>query len=333
MSFSFNININPQSNTLKYLQLVDAIIDAINENTLNEGDMLPSVNDLIKNASLSRDTVFKAYTELKNRGIIESVPNKGYFVTRNRNRVLLFLDTFKAYKEVLYDGFRSNLPENISVDLHFHHYQIEVLEYILNDSVGKYSHYIVMNFDHPDMEKVISKIPQEKLLIIDWNIHASSTHSYVCQNFGKALYDVLAAQIDKIRRYKRFVYLYPEKLTYHPKESILSFKQFISDQDVNGEILYDHKKIEIEPGDLYLLVSDRTLSMILDQATEKGLEPGRDFGIISYNETPMKRFVKEGITVLSTDFTQMGKRAAEFVLNTQPVQEVVPIRLIERNSF
>ena len=135
MSFNFNININPQSNTLKYLQLVDALIDAINENTLNEGDMLPSVNDLIKNASLSRDTVFKAYTELKNRGIIESVPNKGYFVTRNRNRVLLFLDTFKAYKEVLYDGFRSNLPENISVDLHFHHYHIEVLEYIINDSI------------------------------------------------------------------------------------------------------------------------------------------------------------------------------------------------------
>lgn len=333
MSFNFNININPQSNQLKYLQLVDAIIDAINENTLNEGDMLPSVNDLIKNASLSRDTVFKAYTELKNRGIIESVPNKGYFVTRNRNRVLLFLDTFKAYKEVLYDGFRSNLPENISVDLHFHHYQIEVLEYILNDSVGKYSHYIVMNFDHPDMEKVISKIPQEKLLIIDWNIHANPSHSYVCQSFGQALYDILLANIEKIRTFKRFVYLYPEKLTYHPKESIHSFKQFISDQEVKGEMLYDHKKIAVEPGDLYLLVSDRTLSMILDQATEKGLEPGRDFGIISYNETPMKRFVKEGITILSTDFTQMGKRAAEFVLNTQPVQEVVPIRLIERNSF
>jgi DNA-binding LacI/PurR family transcriptional regulator len=122
-------------------------------------------------------------------------------------------------------------------------------------------------------------------------------------------------------------------LTYHPKESIHSFKQFISDQEVKGEMLYDHKKIAVEPGDLYLLVSDRTLSMLLDQATEKGLEAGRDFGVISYNETPMKRFVKDGITVLSTDFTLMGKRAAEFVLNTQPVQEVVPIRLIERNSF
>ena len=190
-----------------------------------------------------------------------------------------------------------------------------------------------MNFDHPDMEKFISKIPPEKLLIIDWNIHASPTHSYVCQDFGQALYDVFEAQIEKIKRYNRFIYLYPEKLTYHPRESIINFKRFVNDFSITGEMLYDPKKIEIKQGDLYLLVSDRTLSMILDQATEKGLEPGRDFGIISYNETPMKRFVKEGITVLSTNFTQMGKRAAEFVLNTEQIQEVVPIRLIERNSF
>ncbi len=57
----FNFNINPLSNTLKYIQLVDAIVNAINEHTLSEGDMLPSVNDLVKNASISRDTVFKAY--------------------------------------------------------------------------------------------------------------------------------------------------------------------------------------------------------------------------------------------------------------------------------
>ena len=48
--FNFNLNINPLSNTMKYLQLVDAIVDAINEKTLNEGDMLPSVNDLVRNA-------------------------------------------------------------------------------------------------------------------------------------------------------------------------------------------------------------------------------------------------------------------------------------------
>lgn len=332
-SMPFRFEINDKSNSLKYIQLVDSIANAINESTLLEGDMLPSVNDLVRSAALSRDTVFKAYSELKYRGLIESVPNRGYFVARNRNRVLLFLDTYKAYKEVLYEGFRSNLPENISVDLHFHHYNIEVLEHIVNESLGKYSHYIVMSFDHPDIERIINKIPVEKLLIIDWTIHAGKQHSFVCQNFGSALYKILEQYASRIKQYKRFVYLYPEKMTYHPRESIDNFLKFIRRGSVQGELVFDPKRVIIQPGDLYLLVSDRTLAMLLDQASERGLEVGRDFGIISYNETPMKRYVKEGITVISTDFIEMGRKAAEYVLNPGPIQYTVPTRLIDRRSF
>jgi DNA-binding transcriptional regulator YhcF (GntR family) len=333
MSLPFHININAQANKLKYLQMVDAFISAIDEGSISEGDMLPSVNELVKETGLSRDTIFKALSELKGRGIIESVPNRGYFVTRNRNRVLLFLDTFKAYKEVLYDGFRANLPENISVDLHFHHYNMEVFETIIDDSLGRYSHYIVMNFDHPDMERVINKIPTEKLLVIDWNIHTNDSHSYVCQDFGRAIYENFTKQIDRIRRYKRFIYLYPEKMTYHPKVSITNFTKFGVDYKLNSSVVYDPKKIDIQKGDLYLLVSDRTLAMILDQVAEKGFELGADIGIISYNETPMKRFVKDGVTVLSTDFNLMGKIAAEYILNPGPTKYVVPTNFILRKSF
>jgi DNA-binding transcriptional regulator YhcF (GntR family) len=328
-----NFNINPQSNTLKYIQLVDVIVNAINENTLSEGDMLPSVNDLVKTASISRDTVFKAYTELKNRGVIESVPNRGYFVSRSRNKVLLFLDTFKAYKEVLYDGFRANLPENISVDLHFHHYNIEVLKHIINDTIGKYSHYIVMNFDHPKMEEVINVIPSDKLLVIDWNIHANESNSFVCQDFGETVYNIFSQHVDEVKKYKRFIFLYPEKMTYHPKESIVNFERFCIDNSINYLVMKDPKNVDIQRGDLYLLVSDRTLATILDQSTVKNFEIGKDFGIISYNETPMKRFVKDGITVISTDFTLMGRKAAEFVMNPGPLKYVVPTQLIQRKSF
>ncbi len=328
-----HIRSNANSSSLKYIQLVDSIINAINEGTLNEGDMLPSVNELVKNASLSRDTIFKAYSELKNRGVIESVPNRGYFVTRNHNKVLLFLDTFKAYKEVLYEGFRSNLPENYSVDLHFHHYNIKVFETILNDSIGRYTHYIVMCFDHPLMKQVIEKIPAERLLVIDWNIHTNENHSYVCQDFGYALYNNLSEHHLRIKDYQQFIYLYPEKMTYHPKESVQNFKKFCTKNKLNARVITDTKKLELNKGDLYLLVSDRTLAMILDQASEKKLEPGRDFGIISYNETPMKRYVKDGITVISTDFVQMGRMAAEYVLNPGPIKYVVPTTMILRKSF
>lgn len=330
---NLNFNINSQSNTLKYIQLVDVIVNAINENTLSEGDMLPSVNDLVKTASISRDTVFKAYTELKNRGVIESVPNRGYFVSRSRNKVLLFLDTFKAYKEVLYDGFRANLPENISVDLHFHHYNIEVLKHIINDTIGKYSHYIVMNFDHPKMEEVINVIPSDKLLVIDWNIHANESNSFVCQDFGQPVYDIFTQYVEEVKKYSRFIFLYPEKMTYHPKESIVNFERFCNNNNINYLVMKDPKNVDIQRGDLYLLVSDRTLATILDQSTVKNFEIGKDFGVISYNETPMKRFVKDGITVISTDFTLMGRKAAEFVMNPGPLKYVVPTQLIQRKSF
>jgi DNA-binding transcriptional regulator YhcF (GntR family) len=333
-SMSFDIHIDSQSNTLKYIQLVDSIANAISEGSLEQGDMLPSVNELVKSASLSRDTVFKAYTELKKRGIVESVPNRGYFVTKQLYRVLLFLDTFKAYKEVLYDGFRSNLPANISVDLMFHHYNFKVFETIINDSIGKYSHYIIMNFDHQRMKKVISKIPGDKLLVVDWNIHAGSKHSYVCQDFGQSVYSNLLLVADKIKSYSRFLLMYPKDWTFHPKETIDNFKKFCADNNVaESKVLYHVDELDIKKGDLYMLVSDRTLTRILDQANQKRLKIGSDVGIISYNETPMKKYVHEGISVLSTDFYEMGKMAAHYVLNQGQIKQVVPTKLILRKSF
>ncbi|HOO85014.1 MAG TPA: GntR family transcriptional regulator [Prolixibacteraceae bacterium] len=330
---SFQFNINPNSNSLKYIQLVDAIANSISEGSLAEGDMLPSVNELVKNASLSRDTIFKAYSELKNRGLVISVPNRGYFITKQLNRVLLILDTFKAYKEVLYDGFRSNLPETISVDLMFHHYNFNVFETIVNDSIGKYSHYIIMNFDHKRMREVISKIPSEKLLVVDWDVHASNEHSFVCQDFGLSVYNNFAKVADKIRAFMRFVMVYPQTWTYHPKITIDNYLKFCADYNIKPEIVYDAKKIDIQKGDLYFLVSDRTLTRILDQAHDRTLKIGSDVGIISYNDTPMKKYVEQGITALSTNFYEMGKLAAEYVLNPGEIRQIVPTELIMRKSF
>ena len=97
-------------------------------------------------------------------------------------------------------------------------------------------------------------------------------------------------------------------------------------------VIYDLEKFKIKKGGLYFLVSDRTLASFLDQCTEKGFEPGREVGVISYNETPMKKYVKNGITVISTDFKLMGKTAAEFVVSGKPVQFEVPTILKVRSS-
>ncbi|MFV0591964.1 MAG: GntR family transcriptional regulator [Draconibacterium sp.] len=328
----FKITINDNSSVLKFQQLVESVIDAISQNQLKEGEMLPSVNQLMKESQLSRDTVFKAYAELKRRGVVESVPNRGYFVTRKITKVFLFLDTFKAYKEVLYHSFLKHLNKNVSVDLQFHHYNIGLFEKIIDESLGKYSKYIIMNFDHRKVSQIIQKIPQEQLLIIDWNVQSDENTSTVRQDFGQAVYDCFAKNKDEIKKYSKFVFYYPP-FTYHPKEAVEYFNKFCNDFKIRHEVIYNPEDFLIMKGNLYFLVSDRTLASLLDQCAEKGFEPGNEVGVISYNETPMKKYVKSGITVISTDFELMGQKAAEFVTSNKAIKFAVPTTLKIRSSL
>ena len=332
MKKKFSFNINHESDVPKYQQLVDAINNAIAENILIKGEQLPSVNSICIKNKLSRDTVFKAYSQLKDQRTIDSVPNKGYFVAGETRKVLLVLDTFKAYKEVLYHSFIDNLPENIIVDVQFHHYNIENFKTIINNSIGKYYKYVVMNFDDKEVTSALASISNEKLLLIDWNIHSDSKNNYVFQDFGKAFYEALEQGVDLFKKYKEIVFIYPP-FTYHPKEALDYFKKFCSDFDLNHKVITNPKDFFIQKDIAYISVSDRILGIFLEQCREKDLEPGKDVGFLSYNETPMKKFIYKGISVVTTDFNELGIKAAEFVTKDEPMQYYVPTKLTIRESL
>ena len=324
--------INHESDIPKYQQLVNGITNAIAENILQKGELLPSVNSICKTNQLSRDTVFKAYSILKDQKAIDSVPNKGYYVSGETRKVLLVLDTFKAYKEVLYHSFVNNLPDNVITDVQFHHYNMDVFKTIINNSVGKYYKYVVMNFDHKDITPALSVIPNDKLLLIDWNIHTEKKNNYVFQDFGKAFYESLKVVADLFKKYKMIQFIYPD-YTHHPKETLEFFKKFCLDFNFKSEIITDPNKFNIEKGIAYISVSDRVLGSFLEQCKEKNLEPGEDVGFLSYNETPMKKFIYKGISVVSTDFNELGTKAAAFITHDEVMQCYVPTNLILRESL
>lgn len=324
----------PDSNSPipKFQQLIQAFQDAISQKIYLPGDVLPSVNEMCRECSLSRDTVFKAYAELKKRNVIESVPNKGYFVAGEITRVFLFLDTFKAYKEVLYDSFRKSLAENVVVDLHFHHYNVDVFKSQIQESVGKYSKYIIMNFDHPRVAESLKQLDPKKVMIIDWNINADNQHSQIFQDFGESVFDSLQSGLKEIKKYKEFCMIYPD-YTYHPYDTVESFLRFCKQNKIKHSICTDADSIEVKEGSVYFSVSDRAMVKILDKARDKNLEFGKDIGLISFNETPMKKYIDKGITVISTDFNLMGKKVADFVNNSQKASYCVPTQLILRKSL
>lgn len=329
---NFTFDINHESDIPKYQQLVYSINNAIAKNLLNKGDLLPSVNSICKVNKLSRDTVFKAYTILKDQRVIESVPNKGYYVAGETRKVLLVLDTFKAYKEVLYHSFVNNLPENIITDVQFHHYNIENFKTIINNSVGKYYKYVVMNFDNKEVASVLNNISNEKLLLIDWNIHSKPKNNYVFQDFGKAFYESLTEAVNLFRKYKEIHFVYPN-YTNHPLETVTFFKKFCEEFQFNYKITTNPKEFNIEKNVTYISVSDRILGIFLEQCREKDFEPGKDVGFLSYNETPMKKFIYKGISVVSTDFKELGTKGAEFIQKGEQMRCYVPTKLIIRESL
>ncbi len=326
----FDLDFN--SEIPKYQQLVNAVNDALANNTISSGDPLPSVNSICNDYNLSRDTVFKAYTILKDNGVVESVPNKGYFVAHTTRKVLLVLDTFKAYKEVLYHAFVNNLPKNIIVDVQFHHYNIANFKTILNNSKGKYFKYVVMTFNHKEVPATLSEIDNNNLLLIDWEVHSKASNNFVFQDFGKSFFEALEDAIVAFRKYKKLVFVYPT-FTKHPTESVSYFKKFCEAHQFKYKVVTDPDEFVVAQSEAYISVSDRILGAFLEQCRNKNFEPGKDVGFLSYNETPMKPFIYKGISVVSTDFKQMGAKAASFVTSNEPLQIYIPTTLTLRESL
>ena len=329
---SLSFNIKHKSDIPKYQQIVNSVNDGISKNMITVGDNLPSVNNVCKEYKLSRDTVFKAYSILKQDGVIEAVPNKGYYVSGKTKKVLLILDTFKAYKEVLYHSFTNNLPDTFITDVQFHHYNIDNFKTIINNSIGKYYKYIVMGFDDATIPSKLSKINNDDLLLIDWNINATKENNFVFQDFGQSFLEALQEGVNLFKKYKEVHFLYP-RFTNHPIETIHYFKIFCKKNNFKYEIISDAKDFVVEKNIAYISVSDRMLGLFLEQCRDKEYEPGVDVGFLSYNDTPMKKFIYKGISVISTDFKKQGEKAAEFVMEEKKIQYLVPTKLTIRESL
>ena len=63
------------------------------------------------------------------------------------------------------------------------------------------------------------------------------------------------------------------------------------------------------------------------------LKVGKDVGVISYNESPMKKIILNGITTISTDFEMMGMKAAQLIIEKSTAHMPIPFSLTLRPSL
>jgi DNA-binding transcriptional regulator YhcF (GntR family) len=332
------LTLDHNSGETKLRQLTDEIIRVI-QAELNKGDSLPSINSLSRDLNISRDTVFKAYRELKRRKLVNSTPTKGYFVNRERNKVLLLLDFYSPFKEIVYQEFARKLDASYSIDLVFHHYNYDLFETVVVESAGRYSYYVIMNFDTQDFRfsEVLKNIDSSKLLLLDipvndWADVDPEKYSHVWQDFDEAVYQSLSGIADRIRKFRTFCLINPDHLK-HPGATLNAFNRFCTDYGIDGKIISRKEERMVQKGDAYFILRQKDLEGLLADCREKNLEAGKDIGILAYNDSPLYEFVANGITVISADFKEMGQKAAQFVMQGKSLKETIPTTVIIRNSI
>jgi len=332
MSKPFEIKINESSRVPKYKQIVDSIVSDISKGKLTVGEKIPSINELSESCYLSRDTVSKAYRQLKEQKIIVSVKGKGYYTAKtdliSKVNVFFMINKLSNYKMMIYNSFVKSLGREALVNLSVYHCEEYLFVKALEKNLGAYDYYVIMpHFKSEDskhisttakVKSVIDKIPKDKA---------------VYQNFKEDIYEALQKGISKLRKYDRLVLVYPDKQVYpYPKRIVHGFQKFCAEFNFEFEVLNQiYEDMELDSKDAFIIIEENDLVHLVRQVRKKNLVLGTDIGIISYNDTPLKSLLE--INVVSTCFEAMGEQAAYLVLNNKKDKIKNLFKYIERNSL
>ncbi|RRA99970.1 GntR family transcriptional regulator [Larkinella rosea] len=323
----------------KYQQLIDSVLAAIEKGTLGHGQQLPSISELADKQGVGKVTVAKAYEELRQRGVIRSQHGKGFYVAstdvRTSLNVLVIFDTLNAFKEMLYEALKAALPADAALSIFFHHYNPQVFESLIRNGLGRYNAYVIMPHFEADVSDIVSQIPRDKLLLIDQAMpDLTGDYAAVYQDFEKDIYEALKAGLPKLRRYRKVTLVQSKAhFQYIPPGTLAGFRRFGEESGMACVVVDNYHDELIQPGEAYLLYADRDMIQFIKHANRMNWQLGQDVGLISYDETPVKEILAGGITVISTDFAQMGQTAGQLLTERSRVKIANPGRLILRQSL
>ncbi len=340
------LSIDSNSRVPVYKQLMDQVENGIKSGEFISGDVLPSMNELSAKLDISKETAKKAYFLLRDKGVICSTQGKGYYIadaqSNRKMRVLLLFDKLSGIKQTLFNSFATAVGDKADITIYLHNQQVDILEYYLDENLGNFDYYVIT--PHFPLDPVIQKrvlkalrrIPNRKLIILDRYLsELPGNYGAVYQDFDNDAYDGLSMGLDKLRTVQKLNVIIELSSLYHPLIS-KAVSRFCEEYGIPYEFYSQVTPDIVRPRETYLILHsqfDMELINLARTARSKGLEPGLDFSIISYNESPMSEIVLGGLTTISADFSQMGRLAAEMIIEGRNFKQKCDFRMSRRNSF
>ncbi len=339
-----SLNIDHNSSEPKYKQIAISIIENIEFGKITTGSQLPSITQLSLDYAISRDTVEKAYKYLRDQGVIESVKGKGFYVLvsapKSKLRVFVLFNKLSSYKKVIYNTLAYELRDKANLELFVYHCNLDLFESYIRDKNGRYNFYIIMSHvDTPNKERIanaINLIDPSRLILLDNIVEGVNRfHGAVYQDFKMDIFTALESGIEKLRKYTKLIFVFPENVPYpYPKKILEGFKRLCAIYQFDNEIIQEiSPDFKITKKAVYIVIEENDLANLIKEIRKHKMQVCKDVGILSYNDTPLKEVLLEGISVITTDFKKLGKTTADFILNNQSGEIKNDFNLILRNTL
>jgi DNA-binding transcriptional regulator YhcF (GntR family) len=334
------ILLDDHSATPKYQQLANAIINAVQNGKIKTDEALPSLTELSAEFEISRDTAERGYRYLKEIGVLGSYPGKGYFIKTTdigrQLKVFLLFNKLSPHKKILYDSIAAALNQRAIIDLYIYDNDFSFFKKILDLKKDGYTHYVIIPHFMEGGEhayEVINTIDKNKLILLDKLMpNVTGEFGAVYEHFERDIYDALKQALPQLSKYHTIKIIFPRN-SYYPQEILKGFLDFCDQYAFQKSVVHDIGEEPMGTGEVFINLMEDDLVRLIEKVLNTDLVVGKDIGVISYNETPLKKIILKGITTVSSDFKVMGEQTAQLILTNSKQHIEVPFHLTLRPSL
>jgi DNA-binding LacI/PurR family transcriptional regulator len=230
------------------------------------------------------------------------------------------------------------MEDKALVDVYVYNYDIAKFELIILSHLTEYDHYLVIPYfrsqqNYSKATELLNRLMDHQLILMDNFIKGiKPAYSSVSQNFELDIREALISLNDHLSKYKKH-FLIHSKDSAHPAEVMKGFSIYCKMHDYDSNVVQRLEPDLVQDQNNYVLLDDEDLVRFIEITRQKKLELGKQVGLISYNETHLKKILAGGITVISTDWEAIGKTAAELILQKKTDHIVIPYKVYLRNSI
>lgn len=317
----------------KYSQIIDLILKEIEKKIFSPGDRIPSIKEASEEYLISRDTVEKAYKELSQRGVLISVPGKGYYVKGNsssRMKVMALMPEMGQEEQAFYNAFLQGLGKQAISHLYCFGKDPKHFSNTLKYHLGDYDYYLIwpkLIQDFPEVKSQIRKIPQNKLIHVGAN---SKTQPNI--SLSKNILNSLKELPKLNAKYDQWAILFPEETSNTQQEWKDALCLAAGKMNIEVTGISTSEVHTINKKTLCFTWDSPQLLSLLNHCQNSAMRTGEDIGLISLKDHPLKKALAGGITTLTLATEKLGGYAAQLVLKQAKDSLAFETELTIRNS-